>query len=383
MENLLILLSWLALLVFLERLAKKREVKRPAKPSEEISSKETLDKDHRLPEISVPLEAIKKEGLIKEEGPLSNVLPREESREEWSRERFKLSEAKKAVIYSEIFLPPRCKRPFLFKGLTILIMIANLSILNLHAEIKNEDLKLKEVETKIKNEDLKLKVAEEPKVSGTLIKKIKAPEIIPEGMAFDGKDLWILDLNLYEDLQPTIYQLSPEEGKILSYFSTPGKQPQGLAFDGHYLWNIDLNTESDLEKPIVYKINLDLRNATVAFPLSELSPESMPTGITWDGKYLWCADFNTHQIFKIDVLRGKLLHKINAPASYPTGLAFKDGFLWVSCVSTQRIYKIDLKEGKELYSFPHPGQYPYGLCFEGEYLWSGDYLDCTLYKMVP
>ncbi|MDI6785890.1 MAG: hypothetical protein QMD92_04180 [bacterium] len=354
MEKVLILLLWLMALVFFERLAERKKVSSPEKvvKKDKTVKKEDIFPKHHLKETgqTEPLEQERK-----------TIIPKISPKEKFLEKGFKLHDAQKAVVYSEIILPPRAKRPFLFKIVILVLVLANFGIPNLCASTK-------------KKEELK---------HGTVIKKIKAPGIIPEGIAFDGKHLWVVALDLDADLVPTIYQMNPQDGKILSFFPAPGKFPEGLSFDGHYLWNIDLNIESNIVGPLIYKINLDLKNATVAFPAPELHPGSIPTGIAWSGKYLWCADVNTHSIFKIDSLSGKIIYKFKAPAKYPSGIVFSKKFLWISSILTQRIYKINPKNGRVIYSFRHPGTYPYGLAFEDKYLWSGDYLNNTLYKMIP
>lgn len=354
MENILILLLWLLALSFFERMAKKRKIVE----SEKATKKDKIVKKEEVFSKKI-LKEMKQEEVLKQEK--KKILPKALFKGESLREDLKAYNAQKAVIYSEIFLPPRSKRPFLFRMVVFFIILTNLGTFCLHASTEEKK------ETR----------------HGTVIKKIKAPEIIPEGIAFDGKYLWVVDLNLDANLMPTIYQINPEDGKIVSFFPAPGEFPEGLSFDGHYLWNIDLNVKSDTVGPLIYKINLDLKNATVALPTPELHPESIPTGIAWDGKYLWCADANTHNIFKIDSLSGRVIYKFEAPAKYPSGIAFNEEFLWMSSIFTQRIYKIDPKNGRVVYSFRHPGTYPYGLAFEGKYLWSGDYLNNTLYKMIP
>lgn len=357
MENVLILLLWLIALALFEQLAKKKKAAESEKVVKEDKEDKIVKKEEVPPEKT--LKEVKQEETLKQER--KKISSQASSKKVLSRGSFKIHEVQKAVIYSEILLPPRSKRPFLFRIIIFFIVLTNLGTLNLYASAE----KKKEIK------------------HGTVIKEIRAPGIVPEGIAFDGKYLWVVDLNLEEDLMPTIYQISSEDGKILSFFPAPGKFPEGLSFDGHYLWNIDLNTTSDAGEPLIYKINLDLKRATVAFSAPELYPGSISAGITWDGKYLWCAEANTHNIFKIDSLSGRVIYKFKAPAMYPSGLVFKEGFLWMSSILTQRIYKIDPKDGEVIYSFCHPGTYPYGLAFEGEYLWSGDYLNNTLYKMIP
>ena len=77
-------------------------------------------------------------------------------------------------------------------------------------------------------------------------------------------------------------------------------------------------------------------NVVQSFP----SPENRPTGLTWDGKYLWCTDRDKNEIYLIDTLRQSVFQIINAPGTYSYGLAHDGEFVWNVDYNTDTIYKI-------------------------------------------
>ena len=57
-------------------------------------------------------------------------------------------------------------------------------------------------------------------------------------------------------------------------------------------------------------------------------PGSFPTGLTYDGQYLWLADYQTDMIYCIDPETGKEIKSIPSPGYWPEGLAWGMGSSW-------------------------------------------------------
>lgn len=86
------------------------------------------------------------------------------------------------------------------------------------------------------------------------------------------------------------------------------------------------------------------------------SPGPDPRGLTWDGQYLWCADFNLDSLFRIDVITGQVVHTIPFvfDYTYGGGIAWDDtGAIWVT--KRQYVYKLDPETGQEQSNFHCPG----------------------------
>ena len=120
-------------------------------------------------------------------------------------------------------------------------------------------------------------------------------------------------------------------------------------------------------------------------------PASFPTGLTFDGKYLWLADRKTDKIYAIDKENGEVVKGIDAPAYWPMGLTWDGKALWNADVEggiplaenyKGVIYQIDPKSGCVIIIFQAPGPYTRGLCYDGEFLWAVDYQNDKLYKIT-
>ena len=65
---------------------------------------------------------------------------------------------------------------------------------------------------------------------------------------------------------------------------------------------------------------------------------------------------------------GDVEYKLPTPGSCPTGLAFDGTYLWVADRKTDTLYAIDPVTGEVNKVIPSPGYWPMGLAFDGKYL---------------
>ena len=93
-----------------------------------------------------------------------------------------------------------------------------------------------------------------------------------------------------ENEEPGLLYKLDTSGTEIESFESPGSGPEGLAFDGENLWHVDwwLNT--------IHK--LDLSGVELC---SWEGPGRCPIGLTFDGCYLWLADQCTRMIYKLDI----------------------------------------------------------------------------------
>ena len=96
-------------------------------------------------------------------------------------------------------------------------------------------------------------------------------------------------------------------------------------------------------------------------------PSNYPTGLTFDGKNIWFADYQTDLLYCIDPESGKVVRTIPSPAYWPEGLAWDGEFLWNADVKggiplsehyAGKIYKLDPKNGKILKTIEAPSSTP-------------------------
>jgi len=137
-------------------------------------------------------------------------------------------------------------------------------------------------------------------------------------------------------------------------------------------------------------------------PVKEFdSPSSFPTGLTWDGQYLWNSDYQSEMIYAIDPADGQVIKSFDAPDSDPEGLAWDGRYIWhvdggnaykLGQDAKLYIYRIDPASGEatRMFEAPRPGYNAEDLAWDGHYLW---YIDggqdaqtegtSTIYKVDP
>lgn len=167
--------------------------------------------------------------------------------------------------------------------------------------------------------------------------------------------------------------VSAVTGDVEKSFSSPGSCPTGLAFDGKYLWNCDRKTD------MIYKI--DPETGKTIDSLS--SPGYRPVGLTWDGKYLWCTDAEENLIFQIDPKTDMTIKTLSSPTKAPEGIAWDGKHLWVVDDGSDQIQQISTDDGTTITSIPSPSFDPCGLAFDGKYLWVSDRIKNMIYMVTP
>jgi sugar lactone lactonase YvrE len=168
-------------------------------------------------------------------------------------------------------------------------------------------------------------------------------------------------------------QISAHTGKVVQKFDSPYLNSSGLTYDGKNLWLADYKADK-----------LSCINTLNGEIVREIpSPGFWPTGLAWDGKYLWNADEKQKKIFKIDPQSGEILFTIDSPSDNPQGLAWDGKTLWVSDSKIKKIMMIDLSDGTAIKSIDAPANSAGGLTFDGTYLWCADRLQNEIYMIDP
>lgn len=162
-------------------------------------------------------------------------------------------------------------------------------------------------------------------------------------------------------------------GDIVSSFPSPGTCPTGLTFDGKYLWVADHKTDT------LYQI--DPKNGEIKNSLS--SPGFRPSGLAWDGKYLWNVDLEENLIYQVEPKTGIAVKTIYCPSSSPMGLCWDGKYLWVSDSRADKIYQISPEDGTTIITLPSPSSTPQGLSWDGKYLWVADRIADKIFMITP
>jgi len=86
--------------------------------------------------------------------------------------------------------------------------------------------------------------------------------------------------------QPAKYSTRLDTGHVLYQFTAPFNNVDGMAWDGRHLWLGCDGLDS------IWKMDT-LGNILATIP----APNITATGLCWDGQYLWCADGGTFRIY--------------------------------------------------------------------------------------
>lgn len=171
-------------------------------------------------------------------------------------------------------------------------------------------------------------------------------------------------------------------GEVIKSFHTPGGFPTGMTFDGDYIWL------ADRKEAKIFCIDTEDGKVIRSLP----SPGYWPMGMAWDGEALWNADVKgglpqsenyNGKIYRIDPETGDVLRTIQAPTSTPRGLAWDGKYLW--CVDNRKdqIIQFSPEDGTTIRSLDAPGSDPQGITFDGTYLWISDRIHNEIYMVEP
>ena len=205
------------------------------------------------------------------------------------------------------------------------------------------------------------------------IDSFPSPDTTPFGLAFDGSNLWNVDLRAQ-----TIFALDPVTGTVRRSFGAPGQWCKGLCWDGAYLWVTDNN------QSYIHRVDTTSGSVVQSF----MAPGSNPAGLAFDGASLWCADINSDQskpsfIFKLDPANGMILDSFEAPCRMVADMDWDGTRLWVCDMDNSIAYGMDPGTGLVTRATGTPGPMPTGLAFIGARFVNSDWSTKHIYLYQP
>jgi sugar lactone lactonase YvrE len=171
-------------------------------------------------------------------------------------------------------------------------------------------------------------------------------------------------------------------GEVIKSFDTPGHFPTGLTFDGKNIWLADYKTDK------LYCIDTETGKIIRSIP----APAYYPEGLTWDGEALWNADIKggiplsenyNGVIYRIDPENGNVLKTVQSPSYSPRGLAWDGTYLWCVDDGSDEVIQFSPDDGTTIKSFRSPSSHPQGITFDGKYLWISDRVQDKIYMVDP
>ncbi|RME21730.1 MAG: transglutaminase [Deltaproteobacteria bacterium] len=161
--------------------------------------------------------------------------------------------------------------------------------------------------------------------SGKVVRSFKSPGYRPAGLAFDGRQLWNVDV-----LQARLFRIDPDSGLVTRSVPSPVQRPRCLAWDGKALWL------SDDAGRTIHRVDPEDGTTIREVPF----PSKSVDGLAWDGRYLWIADRLADKLLVMDTDHGEVLFSVNAPGPHASGLAFDGRMLRVADYQTDRIASV-------------------------------------------
>jgi len=159
--------------------------------------------------------------------------------------------------------------------------------------------------------------------SGNILSTITLPDHYMSGIAWDNGNFWV---HTYYPNPGKIYKIDPT-GAILSQINPPAQQGWDLCTQDEFLW------VSDYDANNLYKIN-----QTGAIIEQHACEDMKPSGVVFDGQYLWYVDGQLSSgstLYKVD-LGGAGTPAINIPVtSWNYGnVAVGDSSVWNMVISS-------------------------------------------------
>lgn len=139
-------------------------------------------------------------------------------------------------------------------------------------------------------------------MAGAQVNSITLPDHYMSGVAYDNGTYWV---GTYYPDPGMIYHVN-SSGTILSQFAPPGAQTWDICMQGNDLWIADYYGNT------LYKVS-----NTGSLIESHPSQSVNPSGIVWDGNYLWYCDGqlgSSSTLYKVD-LSGSGTPAINIPVN--------------------------------------------------------------------
>ncbi|MCE9586470.1 hypothetical protein K8R04_04100 [Candidatus Uhrbacteria bacterium] len=152
--------------------------------------------------------------------------------------------------------------------------------------------------------------------------------------------------------------------------TTVGTGPTGIAFDGAYIWNANSTGNT------VSKIDPFFNSVVATLPVG-----TSPQGVAFDGQYLWVVNNSSSNVSKVDVTTNTVVATTTVGTS-PFGIAVAGNFVWVSNIADGTVSKINSLTGVVAATVT-VGSGPRMVAYDGEYVWVANAASDNVSKIDP
>jgi hypothetical protein len=181
----------------------------------------------------------------------------------------------------------------------------------------------------------------------------------PNHLAFDGANIWVAN-----EFSANVTKLRASDGTSLGTF-TAGTSPEGLVFDGANIWVADLSGT-------VTKLR-----ASDGATIGTFTIGGKPVGLAFDGTNIWVA--NEVDVTELRGSDGSNLGSFSV-GSGPQYLAFDGINIWVANTGSNNVTELRASDGAVVGTFP-AGQSPEGLAFDGVNIWVSNFFSNTVTEL--
>ncbi len=129
-----------------------------------------------------------------------------------------------------------------------------------------------------------------------VLKVFATDGFVPQGLAFDGKDLWTADV-----ATSRLYKISINSGRVLQIFESPIARPLGLAFDCNNLFVLGLDDCKPVSSDCISKrlVKIDMQSLKVIEEIPLPKQIKRPVSIASANETLWVGDRILNRVFKV------------------------------------------------------------------------------------
>ena len=148
-------------------------------------------------------------------------------------------------------------------------------------------------------------------------------------------------------------------GEVVASFPAPGSQAGGLTFDGTYLWFADYTNTSST----IYKMT-----TSGGYEGQWVKPWPYVMGLAWDGTYLWADTLTTRYVYCVKTSDMSVLSSFYGPSGHMMGMGCDADYLYINDWQDVRVAKVTFT-GSLRQLIPVLPPSPSGVAVQGEYLW--------------
>lgn len=155
------------------------------------------------------------------------------------------------------------------------------------------------------------------------------------GMTYDGEFLWIVD-QPSGSTNPALAKKLSATGSIIETITLPDHYMSGIAYDDGDFWVCTYYPDPGK----VYKVDGQGAQMNQFTP-----PNNQPWDACLQDEFLWIADYNAYNLCKVDTATGQIIESHACENQRPSGIVYDGQYLWYvdgALGAASTLYKVDL-----------------------------------------